>query len=107
MDTNTVVNCASYAAGQKVANVAIDDIKHALQDSSQFIWIGLQEPDKGMLNKIQHEFGLHELAIEDALRAHQRPKIELYGDTLFIVLRTVQMHGTVLDLGETHCRPFH
>ena len=55
-----------------------------------------------MLKTIQIEFGLHDLAIEDALRAHQRPKIEAYGETLFIVLRTIQMHQKQIDLGETH-----
>jgi magnesium transporter len=54
------------------------------------------------MKSIQKEFGLHDLAIEDALRAHQRPKIETYGDTLFLVLRTVQMKARRVDLGETH-----
>jgi magnesium transporter len=55
-----------------------------------------------MMKRIQHVFGLHDLAIEDAHRAHQRPKIEAYGDVLFIVMRTAQMNGHTIDFGETH-----
>ena len=88
---NAVVNCAAYCGGVRVANVDMDNITEVLQQPDKFVWIGLHEPDRELLSKMQKEFGLHDLAIEDAHRAHQRPKIEAYGDTLFIVLRTVQM----------------
>jgi magnesium transporter len=68
------------------------------------VWIGLHEPDEDLLRRVQAEFGLHDLAIEDAHRAHQRPKLERYGDSLFVVLRTAQIdreHGRT-DFGETH-----
>lgn len=97
-----VINCAAYSEGRKVANVEIEDISEILKQPDRFVWIGLHEPDEEMLLKIQKEFGLHDLAIEDAHRAHQRAKIEAYGDTLFIVLRTVQMKDQKIDLGETH-----
>jgi magnesium transporter len=74
-----------------------------LKESNQFVWIGLHEPSEEILNKVQKEFGLHELAVEDARNAHQRPKVELYGDSVFIALRTAQMnkeHHT--EFGETH-----
>ena len=64
--------------------------------------IGLHEPTTETLAKFQKELNLHELAIEDAHRAHQRPKLEEYGDTLFIVLRTAQMNDHRIELGETH-----
>lgn len=99
---DTVVNCAAYFEGRRVASVGLNDISDVLKQSGKFIWIGLHEPDTAMLQKIQQAFGLHDLAIEDAHRAHQRPKIETYGDTLFIVLRTVQMKEHRIDLGETH-----
>jgi magnesium transporter len=100
--TNTVVNCASYCEGKRVSNVALDAISEVLKEPDKFVWIGLHEPTAEMLAKIKEEFGLHELAIEDALRAHQRPKIETYGDSLFIVLRTAQMATSVIESGETH-----
>ena len=102
MSANTVVNCAAYCEGRRVANVEIDHISEVLKQPDKFVWIGLHEPSAEMLSTIQREFGLHDLAIEDAHRAHQRPKIEAYGDSLFIVLRTVQMKEQQIELGETH-----
>lgn len=102
MSANTVVNCAAYCEGRRIANVEIDHISEVLKQPDKFVWIGLHEPSAEMLSKIQREFGLHDLAIEDAHRAHQRPKIETYGDSLFIVLRTVKMMGQQIELGETH-----
>ena len=102
MEENAIVNCAAYCQGVRVASVEIDEISEILKQSDKFVWIGLHEPGTGLLAKIQKQFGLHELAIEDTHRAHQRPKIEAYGDTLFIVLRTVQMNEKRIDLGETH-----
>jgi len=100
---NTIVNCAAYAEGSRVANVEIQDISEVLKKSNQFVWVGLHEPDAEMLRKIQREFGLHELAIEDAHRAHQRPKLETYGDSLFITLRTAQINASEqIEMGETH-----
>jgi len=68
------------------------------------VWVGLVEPDDEMLAEIQHEFSLHELAIEDAARAHQRPKVERYGESLFVVLRTAHLDTATgeIDYGETH-----
>jgi magnesium transporter len=97
-----VINCAAYCDGLRVANVELDEVHETLKQSGRFVWVGLHEPDGEMLKKIQVEFGLHDLSIEDAHRAHQRPKIETYGDTLFIVLRTIQMKDGRIDLGETH-----
>ena len=98
----TVVNCAAYTEGQKIADVALDDISEVLKLPGQFVWIGLHEPDDATLAKIQEEFGLHELAVEDARNAHQRPKLEEYGDSLFIVLRTAQVKDGKIEFGETH-----
>jgi magnesium transporter len=101
---NGIVNCAAYADGRRVANVEIEDISEALKQPDRFVWVGLHEPDEEMLGKVQREFGLHDLAIEDAHCAHQRPKLEAYGDSLFIVLRTAQMNREErhIDFGETH-----
>src|SRR5207249_8409574 len=93
-----------HAEGCRVTDVALDAVSDVLQDPSRFVWIGLHEPDEALLQKIQQTFGLHDLAIEDAHRAHQRPKLEEYGDSLFVVLRTVQADIEKHDVafGETH-----
>jgi magnesium Mg(2+) and cobalt Co(2+) transport protein (corA) len=99
-----VVNCVAYAKGQRVSDVRVEDISEVLEQPDGFVWLGLYEPGPELLQTVQREFGLHELAIEDALLAHQRPKLERYGDSLFMALRTAQMdrehHCAVF--GETH-----
>ena len=100
---NEVVNCAAYSEGRRIANVELDVVHEVLKETDQFVWIGLQEPTEEVLNRVQEEFGLHELAVEDARNAHQRPKVELYGDSVFVVLRTVQMNQDHhVEFGETH-----
>lgn len=99
---DTVVNCAAYSDGRKVGNVDVEDISEILKFPGQFVWIGLHEPDAELLRTMQREFGLHDLAIEDALRAHQRPKLEEYGDSLFVVLRTARLLKGKTEFGETH-----
>jgi magnesium transporter len=100
---NEVVNCAAYSQGRRVTNVELHDVHEVLKDANQFVWIGLQEPSADVLKSVQEEFGLHELAVEDASNAHQRPKVELYGDSIFVVLRTVQMNKDHhVEFGETH-----
>jgi magnesium transporter len=99
-----VINCASYANGVRVANVEIADISEELKHEDRFVWVGLFEPDEQLLREIQEEFGLHDLAIEDALCGHQRPKLEQYGNSLFIVLRTAHLVGEPqhIEFAETH-----
>src|SRR4030095_14425894 len=99
-----VVNCAAYADGQRVADVEVTDLDTVLKQQDCFLWVGLHEPSEALLRLVQQALGLHDLAIEDAHRAHQRPKLERYGNALFVVLRTAQMHEEQGDLqfGETH-----
>lgn len=99
-----IVNCVAYAAGRRVDTVAVNGISEVLKQPDRFVWVGLHEPDEALLDQIQRAFGLHDLAIEDAHHAHQRPKVEIYGDSLFIVLRTAQLHTDQcrIDFGETH-----
>jgi magnesium transporter len=100
---NEIVNCAAYLDGHRIANVGINEISEVLKHPEEFVWVGLHEPDEGTLERFQRQFQLHELAIEDAHNAHQRPKIESYGDTIFIVLRTAQFNGRhEIVFGETH-----
>src|SRR5262245_54609770 len=100
--TPMVVNCVAYADGRRVADVAVADIDRVLAASDGFVWIGLHEPDEPLLKQVQKEFCLHDLAVEDALRAHQRPKLEEYDGSLFLVLRTVQLVDGKVEFGETH-----
>jgi magnesium transporter len=99
-----VIDCAAYAAGVRVADLSVDAIGGALAHPGQFVWIGLYEPDEALLRRVQRQFHLHDLAIEDAYNAHQRPKLEVYEDSLFVVLRTAQRAGSPphLEFGETH-----
>ena len=99
-----VVNCIAYSGGRRVGPVTIEDISEVVKLEGHFIWIGLHEPSEELLKEVQLEFGLHDLAIEDAHMAHQRPKLERYGNSLFVVLRTVTINTTTNDLefGETH-----
>jgi magnesium transporter len=97
-----VVACVAYCDGAKVGEVPLDDISEVLRVEDRFVWIGLHEPSEEVLAKIKDEFGLHELAVEDAERAHQRPKLEEYGDSLFVVLRTAQLEKRRIVFGETH-----
>ncbi|MGH7413858.1 MAG: CorA family divalent cation transporter, partial [Candidatus Rokuibacteriota bacterium] len=87
-----------------MGDVALADISEALKQNDRFVWIGLYEPDESLLKEVQAEFGLHDLAIEDAHRAHQRPKLEMYDGSLFVVLHTVQSDPATkrFQLGETH-----
>lgn len=98
----SIVNSVAYRHGQSLGEIAIDEISGLIQQPDTFVWLGLHEPDEALLLKIQGEFGLHELAIEDAHHAHQRPKIETYDSSLFIVLKTAQLEAGEVAYGETH-----
>ena len=99
-----VIDCAAYARGTRRAALTVDQIQPALAGDDQFVWIGLYEPEQTLLRQVQQQFGLHDLAIEDAINAHQRPKLELYDDSVFVVLRTAQRVPATgrLEFGETH-----
>ena len=86
-----IVDCAVYEDGSRRAgDLALADAGEASQRDGAFVWIGVYEPSAEEFDSVAREFDLHELAVEDAIRAHQRPKLEVYGDTLFIVLKTVR-----------------
>jgi magnesium transporter len=102
-DTRMVVNCVAYRNdGTRIGDVGIDAISDVLKEPDTFVWVGLHEPDAALLLKLQEEFDLHDLAIEDAQGAHQRTKIEAYGNSLFIVVQTAQLGGGHIAFGETH-----
>jgi len=99
----SVINSAVYGRDGVRRDVPLDAISDVLaDDDGGFVWIGLYEPDDTVLEKLQEEFGLHDLAIEDAHKAHQRPKIEAYGNSLFVVAGTAQVVEQKIAFGETH-----
>jgi magnesium transporter len=97
-----VVAAGVYVDGRRVANIAIEEAANWRSKPGHVVWIGLHEPNMALLSSVQQQFELHDLAIEDADHAHQRPKIEQYGDALFIVARTAQLEGDSIAFGETH-----
>ncbi|KJY25277.1 MULTISPECIES: magnesium/cobalt transporter CorA [Streptomyces] len=86
-----IVDCAMYRDGRR--SEAPGDLSDALAQAravgDAFLWIGMYEPTEEEFEHVSHEFGLHKLAVEDALTAHQRPKLEVYDDSLFVVLKPV------------------
>ncbi|HEV8695578.1 MAG TPA: magnesium/cobalt transporter CorA [Lysobacter sp.] len=98
-----VVNCVAYDRDGNRRDISLDAISDILAvDDGSFVWVGLYEPDEPVLDKLQEEFGLHDLAVEDAHNAHQRPKVESYGNSLFIALHTAQTVDSQIRFGETH-----
>lgn len=97
-----IVNCAVYEHGVKLRDITIDQISDELAREGTFVWVGLLEPSVELIKKLQAEFGLHDLAVEDAYTAHQRPKLEEYGDHLFMVLQTASLAEGAVTFGETH-----
>ena len=94
--------CIAYARGQRQGNIDFEQIKETLEGEDTFIWVALHEPSEKLLLTVQQKFDLHELAIEDARARHQRPKLEQYGSSLFIVMQTAMLWDERVELGETH-----
>jgi magnesium transporter len=86
-----LVSCVAYEEGRKIADIPAADISEYLHRPNCFVWVALFEPTEQELDEMAQEFGLHELAVEDARKGHQRPKIEEYGDSLFAVLHPVEL----------------
>jgi magnesium transporter len=98
-----IVDCAVYEAGRRRAgSLALEDALEASRHDDAFVWIGLHEPTEEEFDDVSREFELHELAVEDAIKAHQRPKLEVYGDSLFLVLKTARYleEEEIVEFGE-------
>jgi magnesium transporter len=92
----------AYQRGAFLKDIALDEIGSTLAQEDTFVWVVLREPSAPFLKQIQKTFDLHELALEDAYLAHQRPKIESYGQSLFVVLHTIESIQGDLHMGEVH-----
>ncbi|MFL1387832.1 magnesium and cobalt transport protein CorA [Pseudomonas tritici] len=97
-----VVAAAVYSAGKKVSDITLDEGAAWAAKPGHFVWIGLEEPNAQELANLQRQFNLHELAIEDALEKHSRPKLETFGDALFIVTYSPVREDGKLVFIETH-----
>src|SRR5882724_10439702 len=96
-----LLNCVAYQEGRKLADIEKRQISEYLARPGCFVWVALKEPTEAELEEMREEFGLHPLAVEDASHGHQRPKIEEYGDQLFVVMTTTELSPTdELKLGE-------
>jgi magnesium transporter len=95
-----LVNCVAYQDGRKLADISVAEIGRFVRRPECFVWVALKDPAPAELAAMQQEFGLHELAVEDAQHGHQRPKFEEYGDSVFFVLQTVELEHGALSLGE-------
>jgi len=95
-----LVNCVAYENGEKVADIPLEQIHTHLKGAGSFVWVALKDSDDSELARVKEEFGLHELAVEDARHGHQRPKMEEYGSSLFVVLHVVERGPGELTQGE-------
>ena len=95
-----LARCTAYQDGRKLEDIQPDEIHKYVDRPECFVWVALVDPGPGELAAMQHEFKLHELAVEDARHGHQRPKVEEYGDSVFVVLQTIEVEEGELHVGE-------
>ena len=98
-----IVDCAVYEHGvRREGSVELGEAFQSCKNDDRFVWIGLHEPTEEEFDSVRREFALHELAVEDAIHAHQRPKLEVYGETIFVVLKTARYVDSeeVVEFGE-------
>ena len=85
-----LINCVAYQNGKKLGDIPVADISEYVTRPECFVWVALFDPTQQEIDEMAEEFGLHPLAVEDARKGHQRPKIEEYEDSLFVVLHTIE-----------------
>ena len=95
-----IINCVAYQNGQRLTNIPVSEIHSYISHSDCFVWVALNDATLEELQAMQEEFGLHDLALEDAQHGHQRPKIEEYDGSLFAVLHMIERSGEDLNVGE-------
>lgn len=97
----TVIAAYLYRDGKRVREVAIDEKIDCAHDRSEFVWIGVADPTPEEMSTLQQTYDLHPLAVEDAINANQLPKVDVYGDQLFVVARTAHVQDDAIGYGET------
>ncbi len=97
-----LINCAVYQQGKKLTDIPLSEIAGYLKRPDCFVWVALRDTDAAEMKEMQEQFGLHELAVEDAVLGKQRPKLEEYGDALFAVLQTLEVTDGELRIGELY-----
>lgn len=95
-----LINCVVYQEGKKLADIPVQEIRHHLDRPGCFVWVALRDATAQELRQMQQEFSLHELAVEDALHGHQRPKIEEYGAMVFVVMHLLEMPSDSAPIAE-------
>jgi magnesium transporter len=95
-----LVNCVAYQDGRKLGDIGPEEVSAYVERPECFVWVALRDPAPEELEAMQRQFHLHPLAVEDARHGHQRPKLEEYGDSLFLVLHTIELEGDALRNGE-------
>lgn len=95
-----LVNCVAYENGVRLCDLTVEAISDYLERPGCLVWVALCDPTPEELDRMQDEFGLHELAVEDARVGHQRPKIEEYGDSLFVVMHQIENGGADFHASE-------
>lgn len=95
-----LINCVAYAGGSRLGDISIEEISDYVCRPDCFVWVALRDASPEELEKMREEFGLHELAVEDARHGHQRPKIEEYGDSVFAVMHLPELVDGEISVGE-------
>jgi magnesium transporter len=95
-----IINCVAYENGRKLADIPVSEISSYIARPACFVWVALKDPQPAELQAMQREFGLHALAVEDAQHGHQRPKIDEYDGSLFVVLHLIETDNSELSVGE-------
>jgi magnesium transporter len=96
-----VVAAYLYRDGVRVRSISLDEKVDCADKRSEFVWIGIADPVPEEMKALQDCYDLHPLAVEDAIKANQLPKVDVYGEQLFVVARTARLHGEAIEYGET------
>jgi magnesium transporter len=97
----TTIAAHLYKDGRAAGPLALDGA-HLRPKGKDFVWIGLHDPTRAELDTLGKRFGLHPLAVEDAFQLHQFPKVDIYGDNIFVVMRSARLRQGAIIYAETH-----
>lgn len=95
-----LINCVAYQEGTRLIDLPVEEISDYLDKPDCFVWVALRDPTAPELDAMRREFDLHPLAVEDASHGHQRPKVDEYGDALFVVMQLIEFVGGEMNIGE-------